>query len=164
MPERIHGAATSMQALSANLQYYACYAKSPEAFTIPQPNPANGIDRLVNIQVTGSPRDQSQKNFEVLVMSIGLRAMPVILNNPMPVMELSEHTPDLSGQGFIWKFAVERGAQFHNYTSRGTPGPVGLLIDDIDGLILPSGVRVTPVKNSSSGWEQNIAFYKLESL
>lgn len=164
MPERIHGTASAMQNLTANLQYYVCYASSPNAFTLPDPNPSDEISRLVNIQVTGKPSDQSQKNFEVLVMSIGLRAMPVILNNPMPVAELSDYTPELSGQGFVWKFAVERGSQFHNYTPYGIPGPVGLLISDIDGLILPSGVRVTPVSGSPSGWAQNVAFYKLEAI
>ena len=164
MPERIHGTATAMQNLTADMEYYVCYASSPFAFTNPQSNPTDSLDRLVNIMVTGNPRDQSQRNFEVMIMSIGLRAMPVIISNPTPVMELSVHVPELSGQGFIWKFAVERGSQFYNYSRFGTPGPVGLLIDDIDGLFLPSGVRVTPVKHSASGWAQNIAFYKLESL
>lgn len=164
MPERIHGAASAMQNLTADIEYYVCYAASPFAFTNPQANPTDPLDRLVNIMVTGNPRDQSQKNFEVMIMSIGLRAMPVIISNPAPVMQLSDHVSGLSGQGFIWKFAVERGAQFYNYSKYGTPGPVGLLVDDIDGLFLPSGVRVTPVNNSQSGWAQNIVFHKLEAL
>ena len=142
MPERIHGTASAMQNLTADMEYYVCYASSPFAFTNPQSNPTDSLDRLVNIMVTGNPRDQSQRNFEVMIMSIGLRAMPVIISNPTPVMELSDHVPELSGQGFIWKFAVERGSQFYNYYKFGSPGPVGLLIDDIDGLFLPSGVRV----------------------
>lgn len=164
MPERIHGAASAMQTLTADMEYYVCYASSPLAFTDPQANPADPMSRLVNIMVTGNPRDQSQKNFEVMIMSIGLRAMPVIISNPAPVVELSDHVAELSGQGYIWKFAVERGSQFYNYTRFGTPGPVGLLVDDIDGLFLPSGVRVTPIANSASGWAQNIAFYKMETL
>jgi hypothetical protein len=166
MTKKIHGASSSMQNLSADLQYYVCYASSPLCFVDPNPNPptAEEVTRLVNLQVTGNPLDESQKNFEVFLMSIGLRAMPVILNDPQPVIELAVHTTELSGEGFIWKFAVERGVQFYNFTPYGTPGPVGLLIDDIDGVILPSGVRVTTVTGSASSWQQNVAFTKMESI
>lgn len=166
MPKQIHGASTSMQNLTADLQYYVCYASSPGAYSDPNPNPPSGqeLARLINIQVTGSPLDQSQKIFEVLLMSIGLRAMPVVLSNPVPVEQLSDHTHELTGEGFIWKFAVERGAQFYNYTPYGTPGPVGLLVDDLDGIILPSGVRVTTVVGSPSGWPQNITFTRADTL
>ena len=166
MPVRINGAATSMQNLTADLQAYVCYASSPLCFTSPNPNPIadQELERLLNIQVTGSPLDQSQKNFAVLLMSIGLRAMPVILSNPTPVLDLSTQTMELTGEGFVWKFAVERGVQFFNFTPYGTPGPVGLLVDDLDGIVLPSGVRVTTVTGSQSGWAQNIAFSKMETL
>lgn len=166
MPKQIHGAATSMQNLTADLQYYVCYASSPGAFTDPNPNPppSEEISRLVNIQVTGSPLDQSQKNFEVFLMSIGLRAMPVILSDPAPVLELADYTMELSGEGFIWKFAVERGVQFYNFTPYGTPGPVGLLVDDLNGVIIPSGVRITTVSGSPTGWAKNVAFARMESI
>lgn len=166
MPLKIHGAATSMQNLTADLQYYVCYASSPGAFTDPNPNPPPSQEptRLVNIQVTGSPLDQSQKNFEVFLMSIGLRAMPVVLSDPAPVLQLADYTLELSGEGFIWKFAVERGVQFYNFTPYGTPGPVGLLVDDIDGVIIPSGVRVTTVSGSASGWAKNVAFSRMDTI
>ena len=166
MVQKIHGAATSMQNLTADLQYYVCYASSPGAFTDPNPNPpvSQEISRLVNIQVTGNPLDESQKNFEVLLMSIGLRAMPTVLSNPAAVLELADYTLELSGEGYIWKFAVERGVQFYNFTPYGTPGPVGLLIDDLNGVILPSGVRITTVQGSPTGWAQNISFARLESI
>jgi hypothetical protein len=166
MPEKIHGAATAMQALTADLQYYVCYAASPGAFTNPNPNPPPNqeLARLVNIQTTGNPLDQSQKNFEVLIMSIGLRAMPVVLADPMPVLQLADFTPELSGEGFMWKFAVERGVQFYNFTPYGTAGPVGLLVDDLDGVVLPSGVRITTVTGSPSGWAQNISFSRMSIL
>ena len=166
MPQKIHGAASAMQNLTADLQYYICYAASPLCFTDPNPNPPplEEITRLVNIQVTGDPLDESQKNFEVFLMSIGLRAMPVILSDPLPVLELADYTTQLSGEGFIWKFAVERGVQFYNFTPFGSPGPVGLLIDDLNGVIIPSGVRITTVTGSPSGWAQNVAFYRQETL
>lgn len=166
MPININAAASSQQNLTANLQYYTCYASSPLCFTSPNPNPppSEELIRLVNIQVTGSPLDESQKNFEVLLMSIGLRAMPVILTDPKPVLELADYTLELSGEGFIWKFAVERGVQFYNFTPYGTPGPVGLLIDDIDGVIIPSGVRITTVTGSASGWAQNVSFERMDTI
>jgi hypothetical protein len=166
MTIKIHGAASSMQNLSADLQYYVCYASSPGAFTDPNPNPpiSQELTRLLNIQVTGNPLDESQKNFEVLLMSIGLRAMPVILTNPVAVFQLQDYTLELSGEGFVWKFAVERGVQFYNFTPYGEPGPVGLLVDDLNGVILPSGVRVTTVTGSPTGWAKNIAFSRMESI
>lgn len=166
MPKQIHGAATSMQNLTADLQYYVCYASSPMCFTDPNPNPppAEETLRLVNIQVTGSPLDESQKNFEVFLMSIGLRAMPVVLSDPIAVLQLADYTTELSGEGFVWKFAVERGVQFFNFTPYGTPGPVGLLVDDLDGVIIPSGVRITTVSGSPSGWGKNVAFSRMDIL
>lgn len=166
MPIKIHGAATAMQNLTADLQYYVCYASSPLCFTDPNPNPPLNQEtiRLVNIQTTGNPLDESQKNFEVFLMSIGLRAMPVILTDPTAVLELANYTTELSGEGFVWKFAVERGVQFYNFTPFGTPGPVGLLIDDLDGVILPSGVRITTVTGSPSGWAQNISFTRMDTI
>lgn len=166
MTQRIHGAATSMQNLTADLSYYVCYASSPGAFTNPNPNPppAEELIRLVNIQVTGNPQDESQKNFEVFLMSIGLRAMPVVLSDPAAVLQLSDYTLELSGEGYIWKFAVERGVQFFNFTPYGTPGPVGLLVDDLNGVIIPSGVRITTVTGSPSGWAKNVVFSRMDTL
>lgn len=166
MPIKINGAASAQQNLTADLAYYTCYASSPSCFTAPNPNPppSQELARLVNIQVTGSPLDESQKNFEVLLMSIGLRAMPVVLSDPYAVLELADYTLELSGEGFIWKFAVERGVQFFNFTPYGSPGPVGLLVDDLNGVILPSGVRITTVTGSPSGWAKNIAFTRMDSL
>lgn len=163
---RINGAASSMQNLTADLQAYVCYASSPLCFTSPNPNPppSEEITRLINIQVTGTPLDESQKNFEVFLMSIAMRAMPVILSDPIAVLQLADYTPELSGEGFIWKFAVERGVQFFNFTPYGSPGPVGLLVDDLDGLIIPSGVRITTVTGSPTGWAQNVSFSRMDSL
>jgi len=166
MTLKVHGTASAAQNLTADLQYFVCYAASPGAFTDPNPNPpiAQELTRLINIQVTNQVYDESQKNFEVLLMSIGLRAMPAILTNPYPVLQLADYTIELTGEGYIWKFAVERGVQFYNFTPYGTAGPVGLLIDDLDGVILPSGVRITTVSGSPSGWAKNIAFERMDSI
>lgn len=166
MPTKIHGSSTAMQNLTADLAFYTCYASSPGCFSDPNPNPpaTQELMRLINIQVTGRPLDESQKNFEVLLMSIGLRAMPVVLADPVPVVQLADYTLELAGEGFIWKFAVERSVQFYNFSPYGSPGPVGLLVDDLDGVILPSGVRVTTVTGSPTGWAKNIAFSRTENI
>lgn len=166
MTEKVHGVATAAQCLSGDMQFFACYASSPGAFSDPDPMPTlvDDVVRLINIQVTGNIRDTSQRNFESLLLTIGLRATPVVFGNPRPVADLSAYTPYLTGEGFVWKFAVERTNQFFNFTTLGTPGPTGLLIDELDGLIIPSGVRVTTVDGSASGWIRNIAFEILDSL
>lgn len=166
MVQKVNGSVLSGQNISGSLQYYYCYALSPGAFSDPQPNPRidTEINRLVNIQLTGKFIDQSQKNFEILLMSIGLRAMPAVIGSPTPVLDLSQYTNQLSGEGFIWKFAVERSNQFYNYSLMGAPGPVGLLINDIDGVVLHSGVRLTTVDNSLTGWDKNIAFEQIEGI
>ena len=166
MTEKVNGSSTAAQCLSADIQYFVCYAASPGAYSDPDPTPSyiEDIQRLVNIQVTGDNTDTSQRNFEVLLSTIGLRATPVIFNNPKAVPDLAAHTQYVSGEGFMWKFAVERANQFFNFTTRGTPGPMGLLIDELDGVVLPSGIRITTVANSVSGWIQNMAFDILDGI
>lgn len=163
---RVNGSSSAQQNLTAALQYYVCYASSPGAFSSPSANPPpdEELTRLVNIQVTTNIADESQKNFEVFLMSIGLRAMPVVLANPLAVKELADYTLELSGEGFVWKFAVERGVQFYNFSPFGTPGPVGLLIDEVDGLVIPSGVRITTISGSPSGWAKNVAFSRSDVM
>lgn len=165
--ERLHGSSFNHQSLTGSLQYYICYASSPGAFTLPEPNPDESEMnmRKVNIQVTMSLKDQSQRNFEILLQSIGLRAMPVIMTDPYPVLALqNEGAPSLTGEGFIWKFAVERNDVFSKYTNFVTVNPVGLLIDEIDGVILDSNVRLTTVDGSMSGIDKNIEFVRKDNF
>jgi hypothetical protein len=167
MPERINGAVTAHQNLTGSLQYYIVFVSSPGAFSDPNPNPdeIDEIARGVNIQATGDVSDQSQKNFEILFQSVALRAVPVIMNDPIAVSDLSaEGAPTLTGEGFIYKFSVERLYVFENSGPNGTIGPVGLLIDELDGVVLDSGVRVTTVDGSLSGFSKNIEFIRVDEL
>ncbi len=161
MNGRINGASSSRHSVPSNSEQYVCYTAAPMSFTNPDPNPAVSEHRvrLVNIQITGNIAEQSQKNFEILIMAIGLRSMPIIMSNPIAVNDLTDY-PDsfLSGNGFMWEFAAERGSVFHNYGPNGTIGPTGFLVDELDGIILASGVRLTTKDNSSSGWTKNITF------
>ena len=164
MATRINGSVRADQSLSGSLQYYIVYMLSPSAFTIPDANPIPTEEyvRQMNVQVTGDLNDQSQKNFEILFQSIGLRAVPVIFSNPMPVEDLSaEGAPTLTGEGFVWKFACERSYLFHDYTDG---NPVGLLVKELDGVIISSGVRVTTTDSHPSGTVKNIEFVSVEKL
>lgn len=148
----MNGAAFAHQNLTENIQYYNVYASAPGA--VSDPENAMGVD----IRVTGDYSDISQKNFEVLLMSIGLRAMPVIMGDPKPVqnLELSGST-QLTGEGYIWKFAVEREDYFQNNGPIGTISPVGFLIDELNGIVLSNGTVLT-----TGGIEINIEFSRQE--
>jgi len=152
MARRIHGAAFAHQNLTENLQYYIVYASAPKA--VSDPENAEGV----NILVTGDYHDITQKNFEVLLMSVGLRAMPVVMNDPCLVTNLElNRAPTLVGEGYIWKFAVERADYFQNTGPSGTISPVGFLIDEIHGIVLPSGVML-----ETTGPNKNIEFVREE--
>lgn len=158
MTTRIHGAASAQQNLAGELQFYVLYCSSPGAFSDPNPNPPEIEEaaRLINIQVTDHIKDQSQKNFEILYQSISLRAAPSIMSNPIPVMDLAaEGSPTLTGEGYFWKFANERGNMWEDFK---TGDPLGLLVKELDGVILDSGVRITTVDGSPTGVPKNTEF------
>ena len=149
MVSRAHGQASADQVVTGNAQYYTLWCQSSNAFT--DPENATGV----NIKVTGNIQDESQKNFEVLVQSIGLRAMPIILNNPEAVADLAAAgAPTLTGEGFIWKFASESIEVFATKESG-----VGLLVAEINGIVLPNGTIL-----STSGPGTNIEFARQDEL
>lgn len=156
---RINGAATAQQSLTGSIQYYVMYASSPLAFSDPDANPegAEELSRLVNIQTTGEIRDQSQKNFEIIFQAIGLRAVPSIMNDPEAVEDLAaQGAPSLTGEGFIWKFAIEQDNIFYDYSNS---NPVGLLISDLNGLVIDSGVQLI-----TTGGSINVEFTSMDKL
>jgi len=138
MTQKIHGTSGAHQNLTADLQNYVVYASSPGAFS----DPVNATE--VNILVTNSIADESQKNFEILIQGIGLRAMPVIMNDPTPIEDLSlEGAPSLTGEGFKWKFVAEFPEAFRDYKvvdQDSREAKVGLLIKELNGLVLETGV------------------------
>ena len=113
---RVNGFAGAFENVSRNIQYYTVYAKSPNAFS--DPSLATGV----NIKVTGNYADISQKCFEVLLQSIGLRAMPVLMSEPVAYARLEDQgAPTLCGEGFVWKFATEMPYVYENFSKKGTP-------------------------------------------
>jgi hypothetical protein len=148
MVSKVHGASTSMQNLTDSVTYYKMFALS--SGSVADPSTATGV----NIQTTGSVSDESQKNFEVVIQGIGLRAMPVIMNDPIAVSNVAdEGATEIAGEGYVWKFAVERADYFENTGPNGTIGPVGFLVDEMDGIVLPSAVTII-----TQGGSQNVQF------
>lgn len=149
MVSKTHGVASASQVLTKCLQYYTVWCESPDAFS--DPDNATGI----NIRWTGSIVDETQKNFELIIQSIGLRAMPIILNNPLAVADLAADGASIvTGEGFVWVFSVETEGAFATKTD-----PVGLLIAEMDGIVLLNGAIIR-----TGGGSQNIEFERRDTL
>lgn len=156
MTKKIHGIVSADQSLTGNMQYYTVYMQSPLAFSDPSANPPEdeSLIRQLNVMMTDNLDDQSQMNFELLFQSIGLRAWPVVFNNTRAVEELSvEGAPTLEGEGFVWKFACEMADAFMDYSNM---NPVGLLVKELDGIILYSGARINTYDSPFN--DKNIEF------
>lgn len=135
--QKINGTSSSNQSLSSSIEYYTVFCSAANA--VSDPDNVIGVD----IKVTGNLNDMSQKNFEVLLMSIGLRAMPVIMNDPVATDDLQlmgapTFPPDT--EGYVWKFAVEKENMFKTYGQGGSD--VGLLVDEVNNIVLPNGVTI----------------------
>jgi hypothetical protein len=110
------GAAGSHEVLTGDLSFFTLYT----TFDITQ---------------TGNYADNTQKDFESIIQVIALRAMPVIMNNPVELDGTGSNTlenygaPTLTGAGWIFKFAFERN-NVHT---------VDTLIEELDGIVLNAG-------------------------
>lgn len=110
------GAMSSSEVLSSNIEFYSLFT-------------------TLDITRTGDYSDNTQKDFESVVQVIGLRAQPVVMNNPVILNGVGANVlenygaPSLTGAGWIFKFAFEReGAH-----------TVELLKDELDGIVLNGG-------------------------
>ena len=110
------GAIGSSEVLSSNIEYYTLFTS-------------------LDITRTGDYSDATQKDFESVVQVIGLRAQPVVMNNPVPLdgtgAQLIENygAPSITGAGWIFKFAFEREG-VHTLDT---------LKDELDGIVLNGG-------------------------
>ena len=115
LPNR-SGAMGSSEVLSSNIEYYSLFTK-------------------LDITSTGDFTDNTQKDFESVVQVIGLRAQPVVMNDPVALSGVGNlvlenyGAPSITGAGWIFKFAFEReGAH-----------SVDMLKDELDGIVLNGG-------------------------
>ena len=111
------GAMGSSEVVSGNIEFYTLFTK-------------------IDITRTGDFSDNTQKDFESVVQVIGLRAQPVVMNNPVALNGVGAQVlenygaPSLTGAGYIFKFATE------------IPGAhsVDTLKDELNGIVLNAGV------------------------
>ena len=110
------GAMGSSEVVSGNIEFYTLFTS-------------------IDITRTGDFTDNTQKDFESVVQVIGLRAQPVVMNNPVALngsgSNLLENygAPTLTGAGWIFKFAFERES-VHS---------IDTLKDELDGIVLNGG-------------------------
>ena len=89
------GAMASSEVVSGNIEFYTLFT-------------------TLDITKTGDFSDNTQKDFESVVQVIGLRAQPVVMNEPVSLNGIGAQVlenygaPSLTGAGFIFKFAFER--------------------------------------------------------
>jgi hypothetical protein len=107
------GAMNNQEVLSGNIEFYSLFTS-------------------IDITRTGDFSDNTQKDFESIVQVIGLRAMPVVMNNPVALsgsgaLVLENYgAPTLTGAGWIFKFAFEREG-VHT---------IDTLTDELNGIVL----------------------------
>ena len=129
------------ESLSKNIDFYVVYTK-------------------INILPTGNYLDQSQRNYDTVVSLVSIRAQPVINSKPYYVADLTaEGSEVLTGEGYVWKFAVEHSEIFalHNEDFEIVDGVYHLkaAFDDVE--VGEDSIFV-------DGVEQNIEFKRFESL
>lgn len=110
------GAMGSSEVVSGNIEFYTLFT-------------------TINITSTGDFSDNTQKDFESVVQVIGLRAQPVVMNNPVSLNGVGAQVlenygaPTLTGAGYIFKFAFEREG-VHS---------IDTLKDELNGIVLNGG-------------------------
>ncbi len=110
------GAMASSEVVSGNIEFYTLFT-------------------TLDITKTGDFSDNTQKDFESVVQVIGLRAQPVVMNEPVSLNGVGANVlenygaPSLTGAGFIFKFAFEREG-VHTLET---------LKDELDGIVLNGG-------------------------
>jgi hypothetical protein len=117
------GAMGSSETLSGNIEFYTLFT-------------------TIDITRTGDYGNDSQKDFESIVQVIGLRAQPVVMNEPVALNGVGANVienygaPSITGAGWIFKFAFER-TDVHT---------IQTLTDELHGIVLNGGTIDT--KNS----------------
>jgi hypothetical protein len=117
------GAMTSMEVVTGDIEFFTLYT-------------------TIDITNTDDFSDNSQKDFESVVQVIGMRAMPIVMNNPVELNGTGNNVlenygaPSMTGAGYIFKFATER------------PGAhtIETLVNEFDDIVLNGGTVDT--KNS----------------
>lgn len=97
------------------------------------------IATTVDITATGDYQDESQNNWDGLITVIGMRAQPIILDEPQSVDDLSlfDDSFDADTAGFVFQFTTEHFGVFSKHDKNYVvTEEVGVLTDMIDGITL----------------------------
>ena len=127
------GAMGSSEVVTGNIEFYTLFT-------------------TLDITRTGDYSDLTQKDFECVVQVIGLRAQPVVMNNPVKLNGVGANVlenygaPSLTGAGWIFKFAFEREAVHSIQT----------LTDELDGIVLNGGTIDTKSSKNMEFTKQNL--------
>lgn len=127
------GAMGSSEVVTGNIEFYTLFT-------------------TLDITRTGDYSDNTQKDFECVVQVIGLRAQPVVMNNPVKLNGVGANqlenygAPSLTGAGWIFKFAFEREAVHSIQT----------LTDELDGIVLNGGTIDTKSSKNMEFTKQNL--------
>lgn len=127
------GAMGSSEVVTGNIEFYTLFT-------------------TLDITRTGDYSDDTQKDFECVVQVIGLRAQPVVMNNPVRLNGVGANqlenygAPSLTGAGWIFKFAFEREAVHSIQT----------LTDELDGIVLNGGTIDTKSSKNMEFTKQDL--------
>lgn len=127
------GAMGSSEVVTGNIEFYTLFT-------------------TLDITRTGDYSDNTQKDFECVVQVIGLRAQPVVMNNPVKLNGVGANVlenygaPSLTGAGWIFKFAFEREAVHSIQT----------LTEELDGIVLNGGTIDTTSSKNMEFTKQNL--------
>ena len=111
------GGARGAELLTGNIEYFTLYTS-------------------LNITASGDYRDDTQKDFDMIIQVIGMRAMPIIMNTPVRINGIGVNkmeaygSPSITGKGWIFKFAFEREG-VHT---------IDTLTSELNGIVLNDGV------------------------
>ena len=111
------GGARGAELLTGNIEYFTLYTS-------------------LNITASGDYRDNTQKDFDMIIQVIGMRAMPIIMNSPVRINGIGVNkmeaygAPSITGRGWIFKFAFEREG-VHT---------IDTLTTELNGIVLNDGV------------------------
>jgi hypothetical protein len=110
------GGARGAELLTGNIEYFTLYTS-------------------LNITASGDYRDNTQKDFDMIIQVIGMRAMPIIMNTPVRINGIGQSkieaygAPSITGKGWIFKFAFEREG-VHS---------IDTLTSELNGIVLNGG-------------------------
>ena len=127
------GAMGSSEVVTGNIEFYTLFT-------------------TLDITRTGDYSDNTQKDFECVVQVIGLRAQPVVMNNPVKLNGVGQNllenygAPSLTGAGWIFKFAFERES-VHS---------IETLTAELNGIVLNGGTVATTGTANMEFTKQNL--------